>query len=289
MKVAILFFLTINCFWTCNQASNFADSIVANTKDTTWQANTSGIKMILVDGKYNIWTKKVGDGKIKVLLLQGEPEFSPSYYECFEDFLSKEGIEFYYYDQLGTGNSDIPTDTTLWNCPRFVEEVEQVRKGLGLDDFYLLGHSRGGTLAMEYLQKYQQHVKAAIFSNMGTGMKNYSAHSEPPKKRFFTIQDIKTYDSLDRVKRNDSIQINKLHTWERLSNIKIPTLVIGGIYEEVNSEEIKKEGKLIPNSRTYLCPLENQFSRHEDQQNYFTNLIAFLKEVQDNKFVADKK
>ncbi len=74
---------------------------------------------------------------------------------CFEDFFPKEGIEFYYYDQLGAGNSDIPTDISLWNIPRYVEEVEQVRKGLGLDNFYLLGHSWGGMLAMEYLDKYQ--------------------------------------------------------------------------------------------------------------------------------------
>lgn len=289
MKAGIFLFLTINCFWTCNQTSKFADSIIENTEDTIRQTNTTEIKMIQVDGKYNVWTKKVGDGKIKVLLLQGGPEFNPDYYECFEDFLPKEGIELYYYDQLGTGNSDIPTDTTLWNCSRFVEEVEQVRKGLGLSDFYLLGHSGGGSLAMEYLQKYQQRVKAAIFSNMKTGMKSYIAHSESPKKKIFTIQDIKTYGSLDRVKRNDSIQIDKLYTWERLSNIKIPTLVIGGIYEEINSEEIKKEGKLIPNSRTYLCPNEHQLSRQDDQQNYFTNLITFLKEVQDKKFVADKK
>jgi proline iminopeptidase len=54
--------------------------------------------MIQVDGKYNVWTKKVGDGKIKVLLLHGGPGFTHDYFECFEDFLPKEGIEFYYYD-----------------------------------------------------------------------------------------------------------------------------------------------------------------------------------------------
>ncbi|MEJ7674966.1 MAG: alpha/beta fold hydrolase [Chitinophagaceae bacterium] len=93
------------------------------------------------------------------------------YFECFEDFLPKEGIEFYYYDQLGVGNSDIPTDTSLWNIPRYVEEVEQVRKGLGLENFYLLGHSWGSMLAMEYLQKYQSHVKGAVLSNMTAGVR----------------------------------------------------------------------------------------------------------------------
>ena len=119
--------------------------------------------MIEVDGKYHVWTKKVGNGKIKVLLLHGGPGFSHDYMDCFDDFLPKEGMEIYYYDQLGSGNSDNPSDTSLWNIPRFVEEVEQVRKGLNLENFYIVGHSWGGLLAMEYLHKYQSHVKGAVF------------------------------------------------------------------------------------------------------------------------------
>ena len=45
----------------------------------------------------------------------------------------------------------------MWDLARYVEEVEQVRIALGLDEnnFYLLGHSWGGILAMEYSLKYQ--------------------------------------------------------------------------------------------------------------------------------------
>src|SRR2546428_4345127 len=92
---------------------------------------TGGIKFITVDGKYKVWTKKVGDGKIKVLLLHGGPGCTHEYFECFESFFPQEGIEFYYYDQLGSYYSDQPNDTSLWRVDRFREEVEQVRKGLG--------------------------------------------------------------------------------------------------------------------------------------------------------------
>ena len=62
------------------------------------------------------------------------------------------GIEYYYYDQLGSYYSDQPDEPELWEMPRFVEEVEQVRQALGLDrdNFYLLGQSWGGILAIEY-------------------------------------------------------------------------------------------------------------------------------------------
>ncbi len=47
---------------------------------------------------------------------------------------------------------------------RFREEVEQVRAALGLDQFYLYGHSWGGMLAIEYALKYQRHLKALVIS-----------------------------------------------------------------------------------------------------------------------------
>ena len=144
----------------CKQPQPAAPVVGNNTIESI---KTGGNQLISVDGKYKVWTKKVGNGKIKVLLLHGGPGFSHDYMECFDDFLPKEGMEIYYYDQLGCGNSDAPADTSLWNTRRYVEEVEQVRKGLGLEDFYIVGHSWGSMLAMEYLDKYQSHVKALFF------------------------------------------------------------------------------------------------------------------------------
>jgi proline iminopeptidase len=151
MKNLLLSILVSASLIACtNQINNSNDNANAVTAQNN-EIKTGGAKLIQVDGKYNVWTKKIGDGKIKVLLLHGGPGFTHDYMECFEDFLPKEGIEIYYYDQLGCGYSDIPTDTSLYNIARFVEEVEQVRKGLGLENFYILGHSWGSMLAMEYL------------------------------------------------------------------------------------------------------------------------------------------
>jgi len=54
------------------------------------------------------------------------------------------GCHYYYYDQLGSAYSDQPDEPSLWELPRFVEEVEQVRQALGLnhDNFYLLIRKR---------------------------------------------------------------------------------------------------------------------------------------------------
>ncbi|WP_205589782.1 proline iminopeptidase-family hydrolase [Mucilaginibacter celer] len=334
----LLILLSAAFMLACNAPEKKAGSSTPLT-DTT--VKTGGNKLISIDGKYNVWTKKIGEGKIKVLLLHGGPGFSHDYMECFEDFLPKEGIEFYYYDQLGCGNSDAPADTSLYNIARYVEEVEQVRKGLGLDNFYIFGHSWGGLLAMEYLHKYQSHVKGAILSNMTAGMKDYTGYSAELKKKLFSARDIAVYDSLDRLKKYDSPQyndllMNKLYSkvicqipvsnwpeplmrafkkanhnvyiqmqgvdefhvtgnfknwefWDKLPQIKVPTLVLGGMNDEMNPVSMKKEGQLLPNSRTYLCPKGSHMAMYDDQQNYFTALLGFLKDVDSSTFKPDVK
>lgn len=152
--------------------------------DTTAGVKTGGVQMVTINttkGKFHIWTKKLGNNpKIKVLLLNGGPGATHEYFECMESFLPAEGIEMIYYDQLGCGNSDNPKDTAMWSLPRYVEEVEQVRRALKLDssNFYLLGHSWGGILAMEYAQKYQQHLKALIISNMVMSIPAYGKYAD---------------------------------------------------------------------------------------------------------------
>jgi proline iminopeptidase len=143
---------------------------------------SGGVKVIKIDNnKYNVWTKRIGNNpKIKVLLLHGGPGATHEYFESFESYFPKEGIEFYYYDQLGSGNSDQPEDTSLWNIERFVEEVEQIRQALNLTNrnFYLLGHSWGGILAAEYALKYQHNLKGLIISNMMMSATQYDAYAE---------------------------------------------------------------------------------------------------------------
>ncbi len=146
-------------------------------------ALAGGVRLITIDtpkGKYRVWTKRVGNNpRIKVLLLHGGPGATHEYFEALDSYFPKAGIEYYYYDQLGSAYSDQPDEVSLWTLPRFVEEVEQVRKALKLDhdNFYLLGQSWGGMLALEYALKYQQHLKGLIISNMVASIPAYNRYA----------------------------------------------------------------------------------------------------------------
>ena len=173
----IVFILAMAC---SPQPKSEADTSYFDLVETGVKAG--GVKMIAIHGgKYKVWTKRVGNNpRIKVLLLHGGPAVTHEYFESFDSFLPKEGIEYYYYDQLGSYYSDQPTDSSLWTTERFVEEVEEVRKGLGLDNgnFYLLGNSWGGILALEYALKYQGNLKGLIISNMMASAPEYGKYAE---------------------------------------------------------------------------------------------------------------
>jgi proline iminopeptidase len=144
---------------------------------------SGGVRMIPVKtpkGEFRVWTKRMGNSpRTKVLLLHGGPAATHEYFEAFDSYFPAAGIEYYYYDQLGSAYSDQPHDPDLWDLPRFVDEVEQVRVALGLDrdNFYLLGHSWGGILAMEYALKYQEHLKGLVISNMMSSIPAYNEYA----------------------------------------------------------------------------------------------------------------
>src|SRR5690242_5898154 len=114
---------------------------------------SGGVKMIPINtpkGVFHVWTKRVGNNPtIKVLMLHGGPGATHEYLEALDSYFPAASIEYYYYDQLGSAYSDQPNEPELWDLPRFVEEVEQVRQALKLDrnNFYLFGQSWGGLLA----------------------------------------------------------------------------------------------------------------------------------------------
>jgi proline iminopeptidase len=131
-------------------------------------------------GPYRVWTKRTGNNPaLKVLLLHGGPGSTHEYLEACDSYLPAAAVEYYYYDQLGSGFSDQPDEPSLWDLDRYVDEVEQVRRALGLgkENFVLYGHSWGGILATEYALHHQQHIKGLVISNMMSSVPAYDAYA----------------------------------------------------------------------------------------------------------------
>ena len=337
-KIIAGLIISVNLF-SCKNTIETTDAKSESTYFTNEETGVQdgGVKIVSIEtpkGKFKVWTKQFGyNPKVKVLLLNGGPGLTHEYFECFENFFPAAGIEFIYYDQLGCGNSDNPKDTTLWDLTRFVEEVEQVRIALNLnkDNFYLLGHSWGGILAMQYSLKYQNNLKGLIISNMMSSCPDYGKYAKDvlaPQMNPQVLDTIRKLEAkgdfnnpkymellmpnfyaehicripLDKwpepvtrslAKVNSSLYLTmqgpsefgiagNLVKWDvtrDLNKISVPTLTIGGKYDTMDPEHMRWMSKQVQNGTYLYCANGSHMSLYDDQQTYFTGLIKFIKEV----------
>ena len=290
-------------------------------------------------GTYRVWTKRVGNHPTrKLLLLHGGPGATHEYFECCDSFLPRAEIEYYYYDQLGSAYSDQPDDPALWEVDRFVDEVEQVRIALGLDreNFFLLGHSWGGVLAMEYALRHPDALKGLVISNMMASVPAYNeyartvlmpamdpgalaeiqrleAEHDHTNPRYMELLIPHHYehhvlrmpasewpDPVDRAFANINQDIyvplqgpselgasGKLLDWDRsadLAAITVPVLTIGATHDTMDPAHMEWMARTLAAGRYLHCPNGSHLAMYDDQETYFEGLVAFMHDVDANRF-----
>jgi proline-specific peptidase len=115
-----------------------------------------------------VWYRTVGDGGVPLLCLHGGPGFTHYYLEPLEALADRRQVIF--YDQLGCGRADRPSDPGLWTVDRFVQELADVRAALGLERLHLFGSSWGGMLAMQYTLDRQPELASLILCGSPASM-----------------------------------------------------------------------------------------------------------------------
>jgi proline iminopeptidase len=128
-----------------------------------------------------IWYRIVGSGtRTPLVLLRGGPG-APSYYLNPLAALADERPVI-FYDQLGAGRAEKPTDVTLWRVERFVEELSRLRTALRLDQVHLLGHSWGTMLAVDYMLTKPVGVRSLILASPSLSISRWIEDAETLKK-----------------------------------------------------------------------------------------------------------
>ncbi|MCB9277782.1 MAG: proline iminopeptidase-family hydrolase [Lewinellaceae bacterium] len=338
IKKHLLLLLLALSFQACNNTAQETHSteidLNAYLSPVGDGVQSGGVQVIPIEtmGKtFHVWTKRIGNNPThKLLLLHGGPGATHEYFECLESFFPKEGIELIYYDQLGSGNSDNPDDVSFWDLPRFVDELEQVRKALGLnqDNFFLLGHSWGGILAMEYALKYQDNLKGLIISNMMASAPEYDKYADEVLAKQLKPEVLDTIRMLEAnndfgnpkymellmpnfyaehicripiedwpepilrsfAKLNQSLYVTmqgpsefglsgKLEKWDRtadLPKITVPTLTIGGQYDTMDPEHMKRMATQVKDGTYLYCPNGSHMSMWDDQKTWMDGVISFI-------------
>lgn len=103
---------------------------------------------------YKTYYRIVGErskGMLPLLALHGGPGCAHDYLESLDGLADRYGRQVVYYDQLGCGKSVVPgSHPDMWCADLWEEEIDVVRKALGLEHIHMLGQSWGGMLTMQY-------------------------------------------------------------------------------------------------------------------------------------------
>lgn len=110
-----------------------------------------------------VWYRIVGSGtRTPLLVLHGGPGVPSTYLKPLAALADERPVVF--YDQLGSGHSEHPVDSSLWTMQRFLAELAEVRRVLGLTEVHLYGHSWGTMLATDYVLSHPLGVKSLIMA-----------------------------------------------------------------------------------------------------------------------------
>ncbi|MCA9880140.1 MAG: proline iminopeptidase-family hydrolase [Thermomicrobiales bacterium] len=274
-----------------------------------------------------VWYERMGRGPQALLLLHGGPggnseDLRPLLELAARDFLVVR------YDQLGSWRSDQPDDRALWQVPRFVAEVEQVRQSLGLGQMHLLGHSWGSFLALEYALHHQQHLRSLTLASGAAStvecvagmnrwrsdlpvetqatLARYEAAGDYAHPNYVAAIDILYRRHLCRVwpfpeplatalahmalpvyttmwGPNEFTCTGSLLTWDRtarLGEIRVPTLITVGEFDEVHPACAETMHQGIPGSQLTVFAGAGHCVQVEQLETYWAVVRRFLLQVE---------
>ena len=142
---------------SCNAARNLPEPQVA-------PGATSGEHEVTLNGARQFYriAGTARPGVPLVVFLHGGPGQGSQHFDALAGPYLEPQLRMVYYDQRGSGKSERPADRN-YSLATLVEDVEALRRALGVDKLAVLGHSFGGLLALEYALKYPEHVSHLIF------------------------------------------------------------------------------------------------------------------------------
>ncbi|WP_265129795.1 alpha/beta fold hydrolase [Chryseobacterium oranimense] len=103
-----------------------------------------------------------GKGEACIYVPGGPGQGFPSFELLGGNNLEK-NLQMIYMDQRGSGSSGTSDN---YHLNAMVRDIEELRQHLKLDKVFLLAHSFGGIIAVNYAKQYPQHTKGLILANI---------------------------------------------------------------------------------------------------------------------------
>src|SRR5690606_14103442 len=127
------------------------------------QESSTAVDYVMTDDQINLYTKKAGNGPMAIFIHGGPGAWSKSFEDLGGSNLESQ-LTMIYYDQRGCGRSESSKNDD-YSLERMLKDIELIRQRYNADEVYLIAHSFGGILAVNYAQKYPDHIKGIILVN----------------------------------------------------------------------------------------------------------------------------
>jgi len=123
-----------------------------------------------------VWYRMVGAdnryARTPLLVVHGGPGIPHDYLSPLEALADERPVIF--YDQLGCGRSDRPDNDALWTVQRSVQELQQVRDALKLNEVMIYAHSMWGSiLVADYMLQQPDGVRGIVFAGPGFSVSRF--------------------------------------------------------------------------------------------------------------------
>lgn len=135
----------------------------AQAEDTRHDAVVNGVRL-------TYWTSRpIAHDDVPVLFLHGGPGYNSYSFRMTAGQALDERYPMVYLDERGSGESERPWRDD-YALPTLVEDIEGLRRQLGVERMVVAGHSFGGTLAAEYAQAHPDHVARLMLIDAAVDM-----------------------------------------------------------------------------------------------------------------------
>lgn len=139
------------------------------------------------------------------LYIHGGPGSGSYWMEKFSGDILEERFQMIYLDLRGVGRSGSPSNGN-YTMERMLQDFEEIRKHLGIDNWIVMGHSFSGTMVTEYAYRHPSSISAMMMFNCSLDLNESITTSWMPKAiELLGIQDHAFYKS-DTVSTNEKLQ-----------------------------------------------------------------------------------
>lgn len=125
---------------------------------------------IEMSDKVNLYVKQSGEG-VPCIFIHGGPGYCSLDFEVLGGNSLESFMQIIYFDQRGSARSGGTTDSD-YSIARIIDDIEEIRKTLGISKWIVMAHSFGGIIATNYVYKYQNFVDKLILVNTTLNMED---------------------------------------------------------------------------------------------------------------------